>query len=176
MAAANLNPKHVLDSLALEIESLARDIRAGVLALNFGHRLALLSAISLLIAGFLPWLNVADLPTQIGLSAGGAFHLHLAALVFYLEHKAARFQNRADFSKQSTLAQEQTQKRHALWLMIIGALSTLGAIAVLFYDASINASTDQLVDIRYGFYLCLLSGIGVFAGGGLCFLGLAQSW
>lgn len=138
----------ILDEVALETESLVRDMRAAWYSLQIDQRISLSCAVIMLLSTFLPWISLPFFPTDIGITGGGVFHIHLAFI---------------------TLQQRNSEKRNALMRILIGAACTLVSIGVLSYYAWLHTTFNPASHVRYGFYIATVSGIGISVGGLLRF-------
>jgi hypothetical protein len=146
----------VLESTALEVESFSRDFKAGLMQLDQPEKLAGLCSVVMFWAGFLPWFSPSDTHTQSGLDGFATPHFGISVAVLLLLHRWAGQRGRKEISLEPG--------RVALAFLGLGALSTVTCIALLIHFGDIAAYSHGPV-VRYGFYLVLLSGIGISACG-----------
>lgn len=153
----------MLDALALEIESWLRDLRAGRRQLCFADQASLFFGCMLLIGIFLPWLSLSSLPTAIGLTGGGFIHVQLVWMLFAI--KIRWIQKKRDLEFKGGRYLIHAERRQFLYTFFIGFAASLMSLSVLLYYIWIHANLKAVVDVRYGFYVSLLSGMGIAMGG-----------
>lgn len=127
----------MLERVALEVESFLSDFRAALLQLDVPEKLAGLCAVIMFWAGF--WLDGFATP-----------HFGIAAFLWLMLYRLARQRIR----KRTTLE----AGRIAIAFLGLGLLSSVTCIALLF-------DLGGLVVAKLGFYIVLVSGMGVSACG-----------
>lgn len=143
----------VLESIALEIESLSRDVKAALLNLEAPEKAAGLCAFVMFWSGFLPWFSTSGTHAQSGLDGFAPIHFGISVAVFFLLQRLAKQRGR----KRATLE----PGRIALVFLALGALSTITCIALLIHFGDLVAYAHGPTVVRYGFYAVLASGIGI---------------
>jgi len=140
----------VLELVALEVESFTSDFRAALLQLDVPEKVGGLCAIIMFWAGFLPWFSPSSDHTQLGLDGFATPHFGTAVFLLLMLNRLARQRGQ----KKATLE----DGRIALAFLGLGLLSSLTCIALLTH-------LGGLVVVKYGFYIVLVSGMGVSACG-----------
>lgn len=153
-------PKSGLDTLAVELEELLRDGRVGWRNLAAGDRITLGAAVGVLAGVFMPWVSDPAHTLQVGLLSGGVLHLALA-----LAATAVVLRGPVPATGRRRRRGEVAQKRRAaLWLVLLGAASTVaGAYLLLVYGFS--KAPDWPVRVHFGLYWTLAAGTGLSYGG-----------
>lgn len=153
----------MLDDVAIELEELLRDARAGWRRFSGADRITVVASVLVLIGVLLPWTSDKANPINLGISAGGAMHAALAVVAIALSVGRSR---RIDASgvRLSSRERGQRARRASLWHLLIGALSTaLCAYLLVIYGLQRSAQTG--LEIRYGLYVTLAAGMGLSYGG-----------
>jgi hypothetical protein len=150
----------MLSRIYTEFRCFLREARYLATFLNSADKCALLFASVMLIGVFLPWVSAKGFFTQTGLMGGGDVHLVLAIITFYLAHKVISCQLKMLRKKNHHVA--SCLRRISLYYMLIGVSSTVSAIFILVYFSSQYAIINGIVDIRFGFYVTIFSGLLIF--------------
>ena len=154
---------NMLDDVAVEIEELVRDLRAGWRRFSAADRITFLASLLVLIGVMLPWTTDKAHPFNLGINAGGAFHAALAVVAIALSVGRGRRMD-ASGARISSRERQQRARRASLWHLLIGALSTaLCAYFLVIYGLQRSAETG--LEIRYGLYVTLAAGMGLSYGG-----------
>lgn len=148
----------LLESLAFEVESFSRDLRVAFTRIDKAERAAAFSAIMMFCACFLPWFSPNNNHTQTGLDGFATPHFGISIFVLML-------MRRISDERRINSAHRLEPRRIALYLLLLGALSTATCIALLFHFGDIAAFSQGPVEVRYGFYIVLLTGICISACG-----------
>ena len=143
----------VLESLALEVESLLRDFRAATMRLDGSEKSSIVFALIMFIGCFLPWFSPNHTHIQTGLDGFATPHFGISTAVLFLFRRLS-----LDRCQKSSVTEDG---RVAIYLLSLGALSTATCIALLVHFGDIAAFSQSPVDVRYGFYSVLLSGLGI---------------
>lgn len=138
--------------------------------LETSDRIALFFAIMMLFGLFLPWLSTTEDLTQIGLMGGGDIHLILAVLTIWQVREVAKCHIKAVRQKGFADLMPLRLQRIALNYLLIGMLSAISAIILLFYFGLQNDNASYIIDIRLGFYVTIFSGLAIFFCGWARFL------
>lgn len=153
----------MLDDVAIELEELVRDLRAGWRRFTGADRITFLTSLLVLVGVLMPWTSDKTHPINLGITAGGAGHAALAVVAIALCVARGR---RVDASGARISSRERVQRarRASLWHLLIGALSTaLCAYLLVIYGLQRSAETG--LEIRYGLYVTLAAGMGLSYGG-----------
>ncbi|MCC7110372.1 MAG: hypothetical protein IT382_13860 [Deltaproteobacteria bacterium] len=154
---------NMLDDVAVELEELLRDLRAGWRRFSGADRITFLASLLVLVGVMLPWTSDRAHPFSLGITAGGVFHAALAVVAIALSVARGR---RLDGSGARISSRERAQRgrRASLWHLLIGATSTaLCAYFLVIYGLQRSAETG--LEIRYGLYVTLAAGMGLSYGG-----------
>lgn len=153
-------PRSALDDLAVELEELVREMRFGWRALSTADRVTTLAAISVLAGVLMPWVSDPAHSLRVGLLSGGVIHFALAVMALVLLRRSSALRG-LRMTRRDEVAQH---RRISLWLVLLGAASTLaGAYLLLLYGV---AKTDTWpVQLHFGLYWTLVSGTGLSYGG-----------
>lgn len=160
----NMKLKLVLYSLALELDALFQDTKDKFRLLPLSLQIATLNVIGLLLTTLLPWISIDPLPAEIGLDMGGVFQINLTFFALYQLNKMV-LQKQKPYLSTLKFTHLFLEKRCALWMVLIGAFSSLISLRLLFYFGGLRSDIYPIVDIRYGFYFNLLCGFGIFFSG-----------
>lgn len=154
---------NMLDDVAVELEELLRDLRAGWRRFSGADRITFLASLLVLVGVMLPWTTDKAHPFNLGITAGGVAHAALAVVAIALSVGRGR---RMDASGARIPSRERLQRarRASLWHLLIGAASTaLCAYFLVIYG--LQRSSDTGLEIRYGLYVTLAAGMGLSYGG-----------
>lgn len=154
---------NMLDDVAVEIEELVRDLRAGWRRFTGADRITFVASLLVLVGVLLPWTSDKAHPINLGITAGGVGHAALAVVAIALSVARGR---RVDANGARIASRERVQRarRASLWHLLIGALSTaLCAYLLVIYGLQRTAETG--LEIRYGLYVTLAAGMGLSYGG-----------
>jgi hypothetical protein len=132
--------------------------------LSRADRWAFLCSIFMMMGVFLPWVSAVGFFTQIGLMGGGDAHLILAITTLLNVKKAATSHIQAIEREQLSLL-PLVLRRVSLSYILIGLTSVIISIVILLYFGSQYATIRSTVDIRWGFYLTMTSGLIIFLCG-----------
>ncbi len=149
----------VVDDVAVELEELMRDVRAGWRRCEAADRITLMAALITFLGVLLPWLGTKEGGWQMGLSAGGAVHAALAitAIVIVVD-RYRRCERLADRERAAKV------RRASLWHLLLGAASTLFCAYFLVVFGLQRAAAPEL-QIKFGLYVTLAAGMGLSYGG-----------
>ena len=137
----------------------ARLIWGGMAA---GDRATVLSALGVWLGVLLPWISVGEGPAQTGLVVGGAVHLGLATLAYWVGTR--RYRAAPAGIRRSTREKDIEDKRDGLWLVLIGTASTFFG-AYLFLTWGLQKSGAYPIAIHWPVYWTLVCGTGLSYGG-----------
>jgi hypothetical protein len=150
-----------MDVLAVELEELLRGFRAGWRKARGADKAALVSAMMTLAGVMAPWISDPAHPLQLGITSGGVFHAALGiASALIVTRTAPSF----DQGRTSARDRERRYRRGGIWLVLLGASSTMLCVFLLVYW-SLSKGADWPIDIHPGFYWTLAWGTGVSYGG-----------
>ncbi|MCP4502341.1 MAG: hypothetical protein GY822_20490 [Deltaproteobacteria bacterium] len=152
-----------LDLLAIELDVFTRESMAALRRMHAGERVALLSSLCMLGGSFFPWVSTTHQANQLGFFAGGFFHLLIAIVGIRLS-----FARHGPQAKKKRSQKDLEEKRVALWLVLLGVLSTVAGAALLFAWGA-SKSIWFRVDFHFALYWTLAWGTGVSYGGYACF-------
>ncbi len=153
-----------LAHVSLEIESLARDLRAKWHLLDADHKVACIACGLLLFSIFLPWLSYEGTPTEMGINSGGAAHMLLAYILLRVLENVVQ-------SKRNYAAHNDDMLRFSLYFILIGGCAFLLCGVVIIYFGSHFWETHHTVDIRFGFYVALFASMLISFSGFMRFFG-----
>jgi|GEM_PF-2049033 len=157
-------PLSTLDLLAIELDQFTKESIAAVRKMDAGERVALLSSLCMFAGCFLPWVSTSHQAGQLGFFAGGFFH----SLIAVVGVRLAFLRHRPGKKKKRQSQREAIEKRHALWLVLLGMLSTvIGAVLLVLWG--LQKSVWFGVDFHAGLYWTLAWGTGLSYGGYACF-------
>jgi hypothetical protein len=159
----------MLDEVAVELEELLRDLRAGWRRWAASDRITFVAALATLVGVLLPWTSDKGHVFQLGIVAGGAFHAALAvAAIALVVARGRRFDERGE--RLSGRERATRGRRASLWYLLLGATSTvLCAYFLVIYGLQRSAQTG--LEIRFGLYVTLAAGMGLSYGGFARFFG-----
>ena len=157
-------PPSALDLLAIELDVFVRETMAALRRMHAGERVALFSALCMLVGSFLPWVSTTHQANQLGFFAGAIFHVAISLIGIRLSF--ARHLTLA--KKKRSSSREILEKRQALWLVLLGVLSTIAGAGLLFSWGSAKSPWFN-VDFHFGLYWTLAWGTGLSYGGYACF-------
>jgi hypothetical protein len=143
----------VLESVALEVESFSRDVKAALLQLDAPEKTAASCAFIMFWSCFLPWFSPTDTHTQSGMDGFATPHFGISVAIVLMLHRLAK--------KRAQNAQTLETGRIALTFLFLGALSTISCIALLIHFGDIATHAEGPSQVRFGFYTVLLCGIGL---------------
>jgi len=147
----------VLESVALEIESFSRDFKAALLQLDLAEKLAGFCAIVMFWAGYLPWFAPSDAHIQSGLDGFATPHFVISVFLLLMLHRISRQRSQRRISLE--------RGRIALAFLALGLLSTVTCMALLVHFGDMAAYAYGPVEVKYGFYVVLGSGMAISACG-----------
>jgi hypothetical protein len=153
----------MLDDVAVELEELVRDMRAGWKRFAAADRITFLAAVTVLVGVFLPWTSDKVHKFSLGITSGGVIHAAFAIVAIAL--CVGRWR-RSDGSGERLNSRDRMQRarRASIWHLLIGAASTaLCAFFLVLYGLQRSAETG--LEIRYGLYVTLAAGMGLSYGG-----------
>lgn len=153
----------MLDDVAIELEELLRDLRAGWRRWAAADRITFSAALFTMVGVLLPWTSEPERGSTLGVAAGGAIHVALASAAIALIVGRGR---RLDARGERLVGRERESRarRASLWHLLLGALSTvLCAYLLVAYGA--QRATVPGLEIRYGLYVTLAAGMGLSYGG-----------
>ncbi len=153
-----------LDLLAIELDVFSRESMAALRRMHAGERVALFSSLCMLGGSFFPWVSTSHQAHQLGFFAGGFFHLVIAIVGIRLSFARHRPQPK----KKRSAQRELEEKRVALWLVLLGVLSTVAGATLLFAWGATKSIWFH-VDFHAGLYWTLAWGTGLSYGGYACF-------
>lgn len=155
--------KSLLAHFREEISFGLREIRYSLTFLTKADMGALFFSMLMMASIFFPWISKSGIIVIIGAWCGGTLHFLLALLTCREVYELVSFERRG-YQREIGLELPCLRKRVGLGYSIYGFSSTISGIINLFYFSSLQ---DLLgfFDIGAGFYLCLLSGIGIIACG-----------
>lgn len=153
----------VVDDVAVEIEELMRDLRAGWRRLEAADRITMMAALFTFVGVLMPWLGAKDGTWQMGLNAGGGAHAALAVSAIVLVVGRDR---RYDGRGERLAGRERAVKarRASLWHLLLGAVSTL-LCAYFLFVYGLQRSVAPGLQIKFGLYVTLAAGMGLSYGG-----------
>ncbi len=155
--------KLLIDHLKEEISFCLREIRYSLTFLTKADIGALILSVLMAMSIFFPWVIKPGVIRVIGVLCGGSVHLILALLICREAFKLISSEQKG-YQHEIFLELPALRKRVGLGYILYGFSSVLSCIIYLFYFSSLRDSLGFL-DIRAGFYLCLLCGIGIIACG-----------
>lgn len=153
------------DLLAMEVDDLLRDIKQGWRNAGHADRVTWTAAILMMIGVFLPWVSDPAHTRQLGIATGGFLHLGIASLACYLVWRGTptSIRRQGGLSPRDRIRQH---RRSSLWLVLLGALSTLvGAYFVVLWGLQKDADANWWVELHFGLYWTLAAGTGLSYGG-----------
>ena len=134
------------DLIAMELDDMIRGVRA---RWRRGTKVGILSSMAVLIGTLLPWTSDAGQLHRLGIFAGASLHVLIGALALFLSVRKPPKRGAA---------------RDAMRLILLGILSIVIGIFLLGYWI-FQKQSGLSVQIHWGFYWTLASGMGIAYGG-----------
>lgn len=153
----------VLDDVATELEELLRDVGLGWRRAGIADRITIGAALCTLVGALLPWVRDDHRGDVLGIAAGGALHVALAVTAIALSaHRGNDVEARGE--RLSRRVREARARRTNMWLLLLGAASTL-LCAYLLVTYGLQRSAVPGLQVRFGLYVTLAAGMGLSYGG-----------
>lgn len=151
------------DQLAVELDEFLRELKQSWRNFGYADRISLVSALLMGIGVWLPWVSDPAHSLHIGLLAGGAAHLAIAVSSLMLVWHGSFAATRRDAAL-SARERGRRYRRASMWLVLLGALSTLlGAYLLVMLGLQKDAAWP--IDVHFGLYGTLAAGTGLSYGG-----------
>ncbi|MCA9507354.1 MAG: hypothetical protein KC505_02905 [Myxococcales bacterium] len=112
---------------------------------------------------FLPWLCISGFITLIGLRCGGIIHIIFSLVASFEVLKVASIK-RQSYDAHRLLLLPTLLKKTSLKYLFYG-FSSMSISTFNLFDFLSQTKQTNLIEVRGGFYLCLLSGVGIFVCG-----------
>lgn len=151
------------DQLAVELDEFLREIKQSWRNFGYADRISLVSALLMCVGVWLPWVSDPAHSLELGLTAGGAMHLGIAVAALLLVWHGSFAATRRDITL-SARERGRRYRRASMWLVLLGALSTLlGAYLLVMLGLQKDAAWP--IDVHFGLYGTLAAGTGLSYGG-----------
>lgn len=162
----NASSFSVLEAVALEVESFFRDFRAAMLFLDGIDKAAWTFALVMFCSCFLPWFSPEMAHVQSGIDGFGTIHIGISVVSMMLVRKVSLDSRLGQNKMHGHVSRERLEPgRVGLIFLFLGALSTLTCMALLIHFGDLAALSLGGANVRFGFYVVLLSGMGISACG-----------
>lgn len=153
------------DLLALEVDDFLRELKQGWRNASNADRTTWTASILMMVGALLPWVSDPAHSFQLGIASGGFLHLCIALFACYLVWRGtpASIRRRGGLSPRE---RTKLHRRSSLWLVLLGALSTLlGIYFVVLWGLQKDADSNWWVELHFGLYWTLAAGTGLSYGG-----------
>lgn len=128
--------------------------------LSFSDLVVFFCAVLMILGFGLPWLSTSDNFLKNGLYF--SFHGHLFLALWAVIEVRKTYLVQTDFiPKDLMLIIPLRLRRIALMYILIGVLSVIFSVGLLFYFTYLARLNGGLLDIRWGFYLTTFSGLTI---------------
>ncbi|MFZ9887120.1 MAG: hypothetical protein ACO3JL_06430, partial [Myxococcota bacterium] len=149
-----------LDRLALELEELLRELSFGWRALRAPDRITVGCALAMVVGVLLPWISDPAHASQPGLQAGGTLHFAIGVLSLWVVARSHGMRG----LRMSRRDEAARHRRYSLWLVLLGAASTLAGAYLLLMNG-LHRGPEWPVQVHFGLYWTLVAGTGLSYGG-----------
>jgi hypothetical protein len=156
-----VRPPSLLDDVTIELDDLLRDLRMGWRRWVIADRITAIAGLSTFVGVLLPWTSDKH-HTHVGLMSGGTLHALIAIAALTL--LGVRSRRISPGLRPSTHDRRALARRVSLGHLLLGGFSTLLCVYFLVV-IGLQRGTEDALQVRFGLYWTLASGMGLSYGG-----------